>query len=230
MARSDRVEAYGLTTGDLLWTWQPPDGEALAHASADAPDGVGVVLHHADGDGGAEHVRLTGLDARSDSVLWSREQRADARGSVDGHARGVALGGDRVATARPRHGDGSPVLRTFDARTGALLWERSVPERWGDVSVVRAHPVVVSTVRPSLIPRTASSWPNAPCPVTATGPASPRPGTASPWSARRSAPSTACACSAGNGMNPRPGPCRVFPCRTRGSTPGDTSNARDLWD
>ncbi|MDQ1028259.1 hypothetical protein QF035_005841 [Streptomyces umbrinus] len=151
MARSDRVEAYGLTTGDPLWTWQPPDDEVLAHASADAPDGVGVVLHHADGDGGAEHVRLTGLDVGSGRVLWSREQRADVLGSVGGvggHAREVALGGGRVATVRPRHGDAPPVLRTFDAHTGALLWERPVPERWGNVSVVRAHPVVVSTVGP----------------------------------------------------------------------------------
>ncbi|MGI3204477.1 hypothetical protein ACRJ4W_52665 [Streptomyces sp. GLT-R25] len=37
------------------------------------------------------------------------------------------------------------MLRTIDAQTGALLWERPVPERWGHVSVVRAHPVVVST-------------------------------------------------------------------------------------
>lgn len=111
MARSDRVEAYGLTTGDPLWTWQPPEGEVLAHASADAPDGVGVVLHHAQADGD---------------------------------------GGGLIVTARPGHGDGDgpPVLRTFDARTGALLWERSVPERWGHVSVVRAHPVVVSTEGP----------------------------------------------------------------------------------
>ncbi|MGA6222761.1 PQQ-binding-like beta-propeller repeat protein [Streptomyces umbrinus] len=150
MARSDRVEAYGLTTGDPLWTWQPPDGEVLAHASADAPDGVGVVLHHdhAEGDGGAEHVRLTGLDVGSGRVLWSREQRADALGSVGGHARGVALGGGRLATVRPRHGDTPPVLRTIDAQTGALQWERPVPERWGHVSVVRAHPVVVSTAGP----------------------------------------------------------------------------------
>ncbi|MEU5343667.1 PQQ-binding-like beta-propeller repeat protein [Streptomyces sp. NPDC020766] len=148
VARPDRVEAYGLTTGDPLWTWQPPDGEVLAHASSDTPDGVGVVLHHADRDGGAEHVRLTGLDVGSGRGLWSREQRADALGSVGGHAREVALGGGRVATARPRHGDTPPVLRTIDARTGALQWERPVPERWGDVSVVRAGPVVVSTVGP----------------------------------------------------------------------------------
>ncbi|MGW2286071.1 outer membrane protein assembly factor BamB family protein [Streptomyces phaeochromogenes] len=160
MARSGRVEAYGLTTGDPLWTWQPPDGEVLAHASADAPDGVGVVLHHghADGDGGAEHVRLTGLDVGSGSVLWSREQRADALGSVAGHARGVALGGGLIITARPGpghghgdgdgDGDGPQALRAIDARTGALQWERPVPERWGHVSVVRAHPVVVSTVGP----------------------------------------------------------------------------------
>ncbi|WP_405955474.1 hypothetical protein [Streptomyces phaeochromogenes] len=156
MARSDRVEAYGLAIGDPLWTWQPPEGDVLAHASADAPDGVGVVLHHgqADGDGGAEHVRLTGLDVGSGRVLWSREQRADALGSVDGHAREVALGGGLIVTARPGHGHGDggrdepPVLRTFDARTGALRWERPVPERWGHVSVVRAHPVVVSTAEP----------------------------------------------------------------------------------
>ncbi|WP_326733060.1 PQQ-binding-like beta-propeller repeat protein [Streptomyces phaeochromogenes] len=156
MARPDRVEAYGLTTGDPLWTWQPPEGDLLAHASADAPDGVGVVLHHdhADGDenGGAEHIRLTGLDVGSGRVLWSREQRADALGSVDGHAREVALGGGLIVTARPGDGDrdrdGPPALRTINARTGALQWERPVPERWGHVSVVRAHPVVVSTEGP----------------------------------------------------------------------------------
>lgn len=107
MARSDRVEAYGLTTGDPLWTWQPPDGKVLAHASADAPDGVGVVLHHgqADGDGGAEHVRLTGLDIGSGRVLWSREQRADALGSV-------ALGGGLIVTARPGQGTGTDHRRS----------------------------------------------------------------------------------------------------------------------
>ncbi|MEU9960503.1 PQQ-binding-like beta-propeller repeat protein [Streptomyces sp. NPDC050982] len=82
-------------------------------------------------DGRAGHVRLTGLDVGSGGVLRSREQRADALGSVGGHARVVALGGGRFATARPRHGDAPPVLRAIDARTGALPWERPVPSGGG---------------------------------------------------------------------------------------------------
>ncbi|MFI6278286.1 hypothetical protein [Streptomyces sp. NPDC050988] len=105
MARSDRVEAYGLTTGAPLWTWQPPDGEVLAHAPADAPDGVGVVLHHADGDGdrdgGAEHVSLTGLDPVDGRVVAER--------ALPGHSyrARLAAAGDCLAVVctaeRPVH-------------------------------------------------------------------------------------------------------------------------------
>jgi len=53
MARSGRVEAYGLTTGAPLWTWQPPDGEVLAHRGhfvvLSGYGGCATVLGAADG-------------------------------------------------------------------------------------------------------------------------------------------------------------------------------------
>ncbi|MCX5559451.1 PQQ-binding-like beta-propeller repeat protein [Streptomyces sp. NBC_00038] len=158
LARLDRVEAYGLTTGARLWTWQPPDGQVIAHVSPDAPDGVGVVLHHAAGDDATEHphhavadrttehVHLTGLDLGTGAVVWTRAQRADELGSVGADAPEVALGGGRIATVRTRGGNTPPMVRVLDARTGALQWERPLPEGWGDASVLTAEPVVVSTV------------------------------------------------------------------------------------
>ncbi|WP_327430443.1 outer membrane protein assembly factor BamB family protein [Streptomyces sp. NBC_01236] len=149
LARFDRVQAYGLTTGEPLWTWRPPGDEVIAHVSQDAPDGVGVVLHiprHDGGDSHAEHVRLTGLDLGTGKVVRSRRQRADGLGSVGGHAREVALGGGRIATVRTPApaADTEPTIRVLDARTGTLQWERPLPGNWSDVSVLAARPVVVS--------------------------------------------------------------------------------------
>ncbi|MFD3926440.1 PQQ-binding-like beta-propeller repeat protein [Streptomyces sp. NPDC058614] len=170
LARSGRVEAYGLTTGEPLWTWQPSDGEVIAHISPDAPDGVGVVLHHsgrvgatedahhAGGDSATDYVHLTGLDLRTGTAVWTRAQLADELGSVGGDAPEVALGDGRIATVRTRGGDTPPTIRVLDARTGTLRWERPLPEGWGDASVLTADPVVVSAVgqgepAPRLTPR-----------------------------------------------------------------------------
>ncbi|MEV0909303.1 outer membrane protein assembly factor BamB family protein [Streptomyces hokutonensis] len=229
LARPDGVRAYGLTTGEPLWSWQPPgDGDqVIAHASQDTTDGVVVVLHHDDGheddgrrndgpeddrhtddehtddhhgdnrrtdhghgdgdnghtDGEHEdnrrtndghgddrhtdnehedngrtndsharvwHVRLTGLDLRTGTAVWTRDQRADELGSVGADAPEVALGGSRVAaaTARARDGGTETTVRVLDARTGALQWERPLPEGRRDAFVLTAGPVVVSTAGP----------------------------------------------------------------------------------
>jgi len=149
LARLDRVQAYGLATGEPLWTWRPSGDEVIAHVSQDSPDGVGVVLHVPRRDGGDSHtqdVRLTGLDLGTGKVVWSRGQRADALGSVGGHARVVTLGGGRIATVRTPAADTEPTIRVLDARTGTLQWERPLPGDRGDVSVLAARPVVVSAV------------------------------------------------------------------------------------
>lgn len=224
LARPDGVRAYGLTTGEPLWSWQPPgDGDqVIAHVSRDMVDGVIVVLHHGDwpeddghrndgpeddghtdhhhGDGrrtddghgdvrrtdhgdedgdneytdgeqeddrrtddGPEdnvrtndrharvgHVRLTGLDLRTGTAVWTREQRADELGSVGADAPEVALGGGRIAavTAQARDGGPETTVRVLDARTGALQWERPLPEGRRDAFVLTAGPVVVATAGP----------------------------------------------------------------------------------
>jgi hypothetical protein len=58
----------------------------------------------------------------------------------------VALGGGRIATAHTRVGDLETTIRVVDARTGALQWERPLPEGRRDASVLAADPVVVSIV------------------------------------------------------------------------------------
>ncbi|WP_262061227.1 PQQ-like beta-propeller repeat protein [Streptomyces sp. STR69] len=162
LARVDGVRAYGLTTGEPLWSWQPPgDGaQVIAHVSQDTADGVIVVLHHDAGhgddrrtdDGHARvwHVSLTGLDLRTGTAVWTRDQRADELGSVGADAPEVALGGGRIAavTARIRDGGTETTVRVLDARTGALQWERPVPEGRRDAFVLTAGPVVVSTAGP----------------------------------------------------------------------------------
>ncbi|WP_405544690.1 hypothetical protein OG478_28555 [Streptomyces phaeochromogenes] len=92
MARSDRVEAYGLATGDPLWTWQPPEGDVLAHASADAPDGVGVVLHHDHADGDETAARSTSASRGSTS----------ARAGSCGHASSAPTHSDPSTGTRAR--------------------------------------------------------------------------------------------------------------------------------
>jgi len=246
LARPDGVRAYGLTTGEPLWSWQPPgDGDqVIAHVSRDMVDGVIVVLHHGDwpeddgrrndgpeddghtddhhgdgrrnddrhgdgrrtddghGDGDGDnghtdgepeddrrtdagpednvrtndapeddghtddhhgdgrrtddgharvgHVRLTGLDLRTGTAVWTREQRADELGSVGTDAPEVALGGGSVAIATARGRDEGPetTVRVLDARTGALHWERPLSEGRRDAFVLTAGPVVVSTAGP----------------------------------------------------------------------------------
>ncbi|MFE2419672.1 PQQ-binding-like beta-propeller repeat protein [Streptomyces hokutonensis] len=163
LARPDGVRAYGLTTGEPLWSRQPPgDGDqVIAHASWDTADGVIVALHH-DGDHGDDgrtndahgddgharvrHVRLTGLDLRTGTAVWTRDQRADELGSVGADAPEVALGGGRVAATSARSGE--TTVRVLDARTGALQWERPLPEGRRDAFVLTAGPVVVSTAVP----------------------------------------------------------------------------------
>lgn len=187
LARPDGMRAYGLTTGEPLWSWQPPGdgGKVIAHASRDAADGVIVVLHHDDGHGDHEHgddgrandghgddqhtngdhrddrhtnddharvwhVWLTGLDLRTGTAVWTRDQRADELGAVGADAPEVALGGGRVAaaTARARDGGTETTVRVLDARTGTLQWERPLPEGRRDAFVLTAGPVVVSTAGP----------------------------------------------------------------------------------
>ena len=227
LARPDGVRAYGLTTGEPLWSWQPPGegDEVIAYVSRDMVDGVIVVLHHGDwpeddgrrndgpeddrhtddhhgdgrrtdhGDGDNEHtdddheddrrtnddpgdnrrtddgpeddgrtkdrhtndgharvrhVRLTGLDLRTGTAVWTREQRADELGSVGADAPEVALGGGRIAavTAQARDGGTETTVRVLDARTGALQWERPLPEGRRDAFVLTAGPVVVATAGP----------------------------------------------------------------------------------
>ncbi|XUL89015.1 PQQ-binding-like beta-propeller repeat protein [Streptomyces galilaeus] len=182
LARPDGVRAYALTTGEPLWSWQPPgDGDqVIAHTSQDAADGVIVVMHHDGGHGddgrmndspgddrhtNEDHredrhpndgharvrdVRLTGLDLRTGTAFWTRDQRADELGSVGADAPEVALGGGRVAaaTAPARDGGTETTVRVLDARTGALQWERPLPEGRRDAFVLTAGPVVVSTAVP----------------------------------------------------------------------------------
>ncbi|GAA3894774.1 hypothetical protein GCM10023084_54440 [Streptomyces lacrimifluminis] len=146
LARFDRVAAYAPATGEPLWTWQPPGQDVIVGVSQDTQEGLGIVLHHDDGEPGAPHVRLTALDLGSGAVAWSREQPKDRLGHLGtDHAREVAIGGGRVATLSSRPADAPPVVRCLDARTGAVQWERSLPDRWGDwYSLLATDPPVLS--------------------------------------------------------------------------------------
>ncbi|WP_093627605.1 outer membrane protein assembly factor BamB family protein [Streptomyces sp. 3213.3] len=103
-----------------------------------------------DGHARVGHVRLTGLDLRTGAAVCTREQRADELGAVGADTPEVALGGGRVAVATARGRDEGPetTVRVLDARTGALHWERPLPEGRRDALVLTAGPVVVSTAGP----------------------------------------------------------------------------------
>ncbi|WP_405769697.1 PQQ-binding-like beta-propeller repeat protein [Streptomyces sp. NBC_01538] len=146
LVRFDRVAAYAPTTGEPRWTWQPPGQDVIVRVAEDAQDGLGVVLHHDDGEHRAQHVRVTALELGSGAVAWSREQPKDRLGHVGGeHAREVAIGGGRIATVARAKADAPPVVRCLDARTGAQQWERPLLDDWGDsFSVLAADPPVLS--------------------------------------------------------------------------------------
>ncbi|ELP62430.1 PQQ-binding-like beta-propeller repeat protein [Streptomyces turgidiscabies] len=146
LARFDHVTAYAPATGEPLWSWQPPGQDVIVRVTEDAEDGLGVVLHHDDGDAHAQHVRLTALDLGSGAVAWSREQPKDRLGYVGAdHARDVAIGGGRIATVRGGKAGAPPFVRCLDARTGAVQWERSLPDHWGgSFSVLATDPPVLS--------------------------------------------------------------------------------------
>ena len=146
LVRFDRVTAYAPATGEPRWTWQPPGQDVIVRVAEDAQDGLGVVLHHDDGEHGAQHVRVTALALGSGAVAWSREQPKDRLGHVGRrHAREVAIGGGRIATVARGKADAPPVVRCLDARTGAQQWERPLPDDRGDsFSVLAADPPVLS--------------------------------------------------------------------------------------
>ena len=146
LVRFDRVAAYAAATGEPRWTWRPPGREVIVRVAQDAEDGLGVVLHHDDGERDAQHVRLTALDLASGDVAWSREQRRDRLGFIgDTYTHEVATGGGRIATTHAWERDAPATVRCLDARTGDLQWERPLPDRWGDsFSVLATHPPVLS--------------------------------------------------------------------------------------
>ncbi|MGW1714874.1 outer membrane protein assembly factor BamB family protein [Streptomyces sp. NPDC002156] len=146
LARFDRVAAYAPATGEPGWTWQPPGQDVIVGVAQDPEDGLGVVLHHDDGDRNAEQVRLTALDLGSGDVAWSREQRKDQLGYIGEHRTSeVGVSGGRIATVLARDRDKPPTVRCLDARTGALQWERALPDSWGDsFSVLATDPPVLS--------------------------------------------------------------------------------------
>lgn len=146
LVRFDRVAAYAPETGEPSWTWQPPGQDVIIRVAQDTHDGLGVVLHHDDGDRDAGHVRLTALDLGSGDVAWSREQPKDRLGFIGDHYTDeVALGDGRIATAHTWEWDAPPTVRCLDARTGALQWERPLPDRWGDAfSVLATDPPVLA--------------------------------------------------------------------------------------
>ncbi|MEU6373360.1 PQQ-binding-like beta-propeller repeat protein [Streptomyces sp. NPDC046909] len=142
VVRLDRVQAFRVTTGVPLWTWRPPGEEVVVLVSADARDGVGVVLHYDDGERSPARVRLTALDLGSGKVTWSRKQDRERLGPIGARSGGSALGGGRVATA-DHHWEHGTTLRALDPRTGATEWEHPLADpRVGRVAVLLAEPFV----------------------------------------------------------------------------------------
>ncbi|MGW2641747.1 outer membrane protein assembly factor BamB family protein [Streptomyces sp. NPDC001348] len=142
LARFDRLDAYSMTTGALLWTWRPPGEDVVRVVSPDLEDGVGVVLHYDDGARDVRHVDLTALDTASGTVAWTRREKAERLGHLGEYHCEVALGAGRLATVVDKWG-GAPKLRVDDVRTGRTRWShrltdgRSEPE-----AVLRAAPFV----------------------------------------------------------------------------------------
>ncbi|WP_328495570.1 hypothetical protein OHS59_24620 [Streptomyces sp. NBC_00414] len=139
----DRVEAYGTASGEPRWTWQPPGTEVIACAVQAAGDGIGVVLHHDDGDPLSQEIRITTLDLGSGEVVSTRAYAREPLGSIGAYPPEVALGVGRTATIAGRWG-ATPRFVSLDPRTGDAQWKREVGDRVSEVSVLSAEPFVVS--------------------------------------------------------------------------------------
>ncbi|MEV6480936.1 PQQ-binding-like beta-propeller repeat protein [Streptomyces sp. NPDC051576] len=141
IARFDRVQAFTAATGVLLWTWRPPGGQIVRLVSADARDGVGVVLHHEDGGRDMKQVGLTSLALSTGEVVRHRDQDKDPLGYLGTQ---VALGGGLLATAAEFWSE-RPVLRALDPETGGIRWEHRLTDpKVESADVIGAQPLVAS--------------------------------------------------------------------------------------
>jgi outer membrane protein assembly factor BamB len=142
IARVDGVQAFRTATGQPLWTWQPPGDQVVGLVSADAVDGVGVVMHYDDGRRDAKRVGLTWLAIGTGEVVRRRKQDAAPLGHLPAK---VALGGGLVATTGEswKDWDTRPVMRALDVDTGEIRWKYDVTDaRVESVSVLSADPFV----------------------------------------------------------------------------------------
>ena len=140
IARFDRVQAYRTTTGEPLWTWQPPGEQVVGRVSADTEGGVGVVLHHDDGLLDVESVGLTSLAVDTGEVVRHRQQDAEPLGYLPYE---MAVGGGLVAAAVKSWKGGEVTLRTLDVDTGEVRREHTLRDRRvGMTSAVSARPYV----------------------------------------------------------------------------------------
>ena len=144
IARVDGVQAFRATTGDPLWTWRPPGDQVVGLVSADAKDGVGVVMHYEEGRRDVKRVGLTSLAIGTGEVVRRRKQDAAQLGHIPSK---VALGGGLLATAGESWKDweARPVMRALDVDTGEVRWKYELTDpRVESASVISARPFVAS--------------------------------------------------------------------------------------
>jgi eukaryotic-like serine/threonine-protein kinase len=108
---SSGLHALDAATGTLRW--EAREARLLAA-------GQGIVVSHTSGMDGREHI--TAVDAATGAARWNLSVGAAFDGSRSGLGRDTP-----AAVADGRLHVAMESLRTFDAATGALLWEQPLP-------------------------------------------------------------------------------------------------------
>jgi len=119
------VRAYGTRRGDLLWDARF-DGGPSDLARAVVTDGTAVYAAGQTDAGGPMDFLVVALDAATGERLWV--DRYD-RSGADDRARDLALGAGRlfvVGTGEATAGQADGLIRTYEASTGTLLWQRHI--------------------------------------------------------------------------------------------------------
>ena len=147
------IRTYDAKTGDLLWQDQFPMAVIEEdEASANDPDG-GRVFAGGVGvsNGSITHFPIRAYDLKTGSFLWEGQLKLVKRSG--GTASVVATRGRQGSVAKRTQDQSLPsasthfLLRAYDNRTGALLWEdqfnpiENVDEAGDDANLSRAFPI-----------------------------------------------------------------------------------------
>lgn len=128
------VTAWQATSGELLWRRQlPDDGSERVVTAVAAGSGVVALVGDRTREVAPEEwigeIMVLAYDAATGEPLWS--DTTNLAGKFD-HGRDIVVRNGRVfVVGTARRSDLAPVAiaRAYDARTGALLWQRERPRR-----------------------------------------------------------------------------------------------------